>query len=371
MIARQKMNRLQAELVALTDPAASGAVALGVREANTVGDTEIRIRGEAEKLGPVVSRGFLSVFDVPNAPAINPKQSGRLELAHWLTSDRNPLTPRVMANRIWHHLFGQGLVASVDNFGVTGEKPSHPELLDHLANEFIHNGWSVKKLVRAIVLSRTYQLGSEAPAAALAVDPANRLVWRHSPRRLEAEEIRDAMLAVGGKLDLSRPEASAARDLKVIEINNKGPEANRLAEVGRASLHRSVYLPLVRTQVPAALEVFDFAEQGMVTGRRDTTTVAPQALYLLNDPFVRQQAQALAQRVLSRPNLDDSGRINLVYRLAVGRTATGREIERVKGYLAEYQALAREGSAPADASTSAWASFCQALLGSAEFRYLR
>src|SRR5207253_10846820 len=145
-------------------------------------------RGEAEKLGPVVPRGFLSLLDVPAAAKIDPSQSGRLELAQWLTSAQNPLTPRVMVNRVWQHLFGQGLVRSVDNFGVTGDAPSHPELLDHLAARFVEGGWSVKKLVRALVLSRAYQLSSEAPAANLAADPANRLVWRHSPRRLGAEE---------------------------------------------------------------------------------------------------------------------------------------------------------------------------------------
>src|SRR5262249_11004924 len=147
---------------ALNDPAAHGQAAFGVRDSKAVGDTEIRIRGEAEKLGPLAPRGFLSSVAVPNAPKINPKQSGRLELAQWLTSDQNPLTPRVMANRVWKHLFGRGLVSSVDNFGVTGDAPSHPELLDHLARQFMRDGWSVKKLVRTVVLSRTYQLSSVA-----------------------------------------------------------------------------------------------------------------------------------------------------------------------------------------------------------------
>src|SRR5262249_46801671 len=141
---------------------AQGNAALGVREGKTVGDTEIRIRGEAEKLGPIAPRGFLSVVDVPPASKINPKQSGRLELAEWLNSPRNPLTPPVMANRVWHHLFDSGLVSSVDNFGVTGNLPSHPELLDHLAMQFMRDGWSVKKLVRTVVLSRVYQLSSIA-----------------------------------------------------------------------------------------------------------------------------------------------------------------------------------------------------------------
>jgi hypothetical protein len=368
--ARKQINTIQSELIALNDPAASGGVALGVRDAKVVGDTEIRIRGEAEKFGPVVPRGFLSAFEVSSAPKINPNQSGRLELAEWLTSQHNPLTPRVMANRIWQHLFGQGLVRSVDNFGVTGDRPSHPELLDHLATRFMEGGWSVKKLVRAVVLSRAYQLASTASperlAANLQIDPANRLLWRHSPRRLDAEEIRDAMLAAAGKLDLNRPGGSSAKDMKVMELPNNGPLAKRLEAEALASPHRSIYLPLLRTLTPRSLEVFDFAEQGMVTGSRDTTTVATQALYLLNDPFVLQQAQALAQRLIGEHDLGEAGRVSLAYRLTLGRPATGKEIERARNYVADYEAALPNGSPAA-----AWASFCQAILASAEFRYLR
>jgi hypothetical protein len=373
-------------------------VALGCRDARVVGDTAIRIRGEAEKHGPVVPRGFLSALDVPNAPKINPKQSGRLELAQWLTTPKNPLTSRVMVNRVWHHLFGQGLVPSVDNFGVTGDAPSHPELLDNLAEQFVRDGWSVKKLIRTLVLSRAYQLGLEAPAGHVALDPANRLVWRHSPRRLEAEEIRDAMLAAAGTLNRSRFVGSPAQQLKVMELGNNGPQARSLSAQALVSRHRSVYLPLLRTLVPRALEVFDFAEQGMVTGRRDTTTVATQALYLLNDPFVRRQALALAKRLHRQSDLDEADRIHLAYRLTLGRGATAKEMVRVKSYLADYQTAVRKlgesapalrpargakkgkrragsgaGDAiwPADPQVRAWASFCQALLGSAEFRYIK
>jgi hypothetical protein len=356
------------------DPASNSPVALGVREAKTVGDTEIRIRGEAEKLGPTVPRGFLSLLMVPNAPKINPNQSGRLELTQWLTSEKNPLTSRVMVNRVWHHLFGQGIVASVDNFGTTGEAPSHPELLDYLAARFVHEGWSIKKLVRSLVLSRAYQLSSETPSAHMTLDPANRLIWRHNPRRLTAEEIRDSMLAVGGNLDRTRPPSSVGHQIPVRELPNNGPIAKQLAQEAAVSKHRSVYLPLLRTLVPPVLEVFDFAEQGMVTGKRDSTTVAPQALYLLNDPFVRQQSLALARRLLGRTDLDDARRINLAYRLTLGRPATSSEIDRVKGYLADYQAAAAERERAAKAPTprvEAWGSFCQAVLASAEFRYVR
>ena len=375
---RLKFEKLQAEVQALADPTALSEIAMGVREGKTIGDTEIRIRGEAEQHGPVVPRGFLSLVDVPNAPKINVKQSGRLELAQWLTSDKNPLAQRVIVNRIWQHLFGQGLVKSVDNFGVTGEAPSHPELLDHLADRFVRDGWSIKKMVKALVLTRAYQLSSQTnPQSAIhnpqSEDPDNRLVWRHSPRRLDAEEIRDAMLVVAGKLNPARPQGSAAKDLKVIEMRNNGPEAKQIIDQANASQERSVYLPLVRTLVPTCLEVFDFAEQGMVTGSRDATTVAPQALYLLNDPFVIKQSLNLAERIHQKSDLDDSQRIHLAYRLTLARKATASEIERAKIYLTEYEADVRkeEKKSAVSARTAAWASYCQALLASAEFRFVR
>jgi cytochrome c553 len=422
---RLKMVEKQAALNALTDPALKGKIALGVRDSKTVADTEVRIRGEAEKLGPLVPRGFLGLIQLPDSPKINPAQSGRLQLAEWLASPQNPLTSRVMVNRVWQHLFDQGLVQSVDNFGVTGDVPSHPELLDHLARRFVDEGWSVKKLVRAVVLSRSYQLGSETSASNFAVDPANRLVWRHAPRRLDAEEIRDATLAASGKLNRDRPEASPAKDLKVVELPNNGPIARGIVEKGRASTHRSLYLPLLRGLTPTSLEVFDFAEQGMVTGHRDRTTVATQSLYLLNDPFVRRQALNLAERVLDRGDLDDAGRVDLAYRLTLGRTPSAEEIQRTRSYLTDFESAAESvlkdspepqavvASAPKEAETSAkengaasptkpatppidpdqiiqvdvpireeviqpkdarsaaWASFCQALLGSGEFRYVK
>src|SRR6185436_6304193 len=181
--------------------------------------------------------------------------------------------------------------------------------------------------------------------------------------RLDAEEIRDAMLAAAGRLVLSRPTASKARDLKVIEMKNAGPEAAGLEKEGRASRHRSLYLPLLRSLVPQALEVFDFANQGFVTGRRDTTTVATQGLYLLNDPFVRDQSRALADRLLQRKDVDDSERIDSAYRLSLSRTPTATEIRRAEAYLSDCGELLK-GSKDPDAA--AWASFCQALLGSAE-----
>ncbi len=335
--ARQAMQRKQAELVALTDPAKSGPVALGVRDAKTVGDTEIRIRGEAEKLGPIVPRGFLSLLDKIPARPIEEGRSGRYELAKWLTDKSNPLTSRVAVNRVWQHLFADGLVRTVDNFGSTGDLPSHLELLDYLANKFVDEGWSIKKLIRHLVLTRSYQLSSRSQEQAVAVDPANRLLWRHSPRRLEAEEIRDSVLAVAGKLDRKRPEGSAAKDLPVIEIRNNGAEAKELLTSAGQSTVRSVYLPLVRGIVPNSLEVFDFAEQGLVTGKRTNTTVAPQALFLLNDTFVRKNALVFAESLRSdEPSVGQQ--VTQAYRLVLHRQPTADEIKKATSFVQDYSA---------------------------------
>ena len=286
---RLEYEQLNGELLALTDPAARGHAIHGVRDAKRLGDTQVRIRGEAEKLGPTVPRGFLTAFEVPGAPPVNPQQSGRLELARWLTSPRNPLTSRVIVNRVWKHLFGRGIVSTVDNFGATGDPPSNPALLDHLATRFVREGWSIKRLVRSVVLSRAYGLSSEADPAHLAADPADRLVWRHEPRRLDAEEIRDAMLATAGSLNRDRPAGSATQKLKMIEVRDNGPEARAIHERADSSHYRSVYLPLLRGITPHTLEAFDPVEQTLVTGERETTTVSTQALYLLNSPFVRRR----------------------------------------------------------------------------------
>jgi cytochrome c553 len=426
MAAFNRAKELQAEFDRLSDLAANGPAAMGARDARVVADTAIRIRGIAENLGPLVPRGFLSLVQFPGQPAVNVRQSGRLELAQWLSSPQNPLTSRVIVNRVWHHLFGEGLVKTVDNFGVNGDAPSHPELLDHLATHFLHDGWSIKRLVRSIVLTRAYQISSGTSPANLAADPENRLVWRHSPRRLDAEEIRDATLAAAGQLDMSHPQGSPAMNLPVIELTNNGAVAQRLTSLALSSRHRSIYLPLLRGLTPNSLAVFDFAEQGMVTGDRDTTTVAPQALYLLNDPFVRSQSRALANRLLKQPKLDDAQRIDWAYHMAFGRPATTAETSRAAQFLAAYatdakemqlaertangRAVAPAGKAvriktqkrptrkvvtrsprpqtavganrnpkpesdsvsePSDPRAAAWISLCQVLFDAAEFRYLK
>ncbi|MDB6077965.1 MAG: Planctomycete cytochrome [Akkermansiaceae bacterium] len=409
---RLKYERLQAEFQQLSDPVSQGYAVHGVTDSPTVADTQLRIRGEAENLGPVVPRGFLTVFDVPGSPSINPGQSGRLELAEWLTNAENPLAPRVAVNRIWLHLFGQGLVSTVDNFGIKGDVPTHPELLDYLANDFIAGGWSTKKLVRELVLTHAYRLGSEAPQDHVDQDPANRLIWRHSPRRMDAEEVRDAILAASGDLQLTPPAEAAVKELRMVEMRDNGREAAGIQNKSNTALHRSIYLPLLRGVIPRALEAFDPVTQTLVTGQRDATTVPTQALFMLNSEFVRNEALASAKRIRTEGGSTAQNAITQVYLKALGRAPSGDEVKRALDFIDAYQSddfaladnesgqqseeasteiaatadgaaanpddvprddqTAREGKVIADDSqTGAWMAFVQSVFASAEFRFIR
>jgi hypothetical protein len=296
----------------------------------------------------VAPRGFLKVATVGPVPAMPKDQSGRVQLADWVASKDNPLTARVYANRAWHWLFGSGLVRTADNFGTTGEAPSNPELLDHLATRFVQDGWSVKKLVRAVVLSRTYRQSSRADARAVTADPENRLFGRANRRRLEAEAIRDTMLTISGKL---APFAGGPnfKDSVAADYGYK-----------HAALTRSVYLPVFRNALPEVFEAFDFADPSMVVGARARSTVAPQALFMMNNPFPAEQAKAAAARVLAENLPTDDARLDRAYRLALGRLPTDGERGAMRRYLAN-----QSGSPPA-----AWAAVFQALFASADFRYV-
>jgi len=346
------------------------------------------VRGEITQKGPVVPRGFVEVLNTTPPPPIPTRESGRLQLADWLTRSGNPLTARVAVNRAWLHLFGRGLVRTADDFGALGEKPTHPELLDHLALRFQSSGWSLKSLLREIVLSRTYQLASTASPQAANLDPDNTLLWRSTPRRLEAEAIRDAMLAVSGILDTEPPRSSPVAALGDAPLR-RGADSLRDASFARK---RSVYLPVIRGFVPESMELFDFAEPSLVVADRDTTNVPSQALYLMNNEDILRISGAFARRLLADAGLSPRERIDRAYRLAFGRPATPRELTRAAEFLrleigdiARNQppsqpsnpppdrrrrppARSREAMRPAEV---AWTSFAQALLASAEFRFLR
>jgi mono/diheme cytochrome c family protein len=344
-----KMLELRKEMLDLTDPGTRGYGIHGAREGD-VADTSVRVRGVEERHGPTVPRGFLTAFQVPGANPVDPKQSGRLQLAEWIASPQNPLTARVAVNRIWENLFGQGLVSTVDNFGIKGDVPSNPQLLDYLAAEYIREGWSTKHLIRNIVLSHAYRLGSAYPDRYKDIDPANHLIWRHSPRRLEAEEVRDSLLASSGKLELlpagaPLPESPAAK-LKMIELADNGKELQQINAGADTSTVRSVYLPALRGITPRALAAFDPVSQTLVTGQRDTTVVPTQALFLLNSSFVRVQSQNLAQKLLTGTSKPDR-QIEEAYVRVLDREPSKQEITRDKQFLAEYAQTYSKLPAPA------------------------
>jgi hypothetical protein len=331
-----------------------GGQAMGVQEGSPH-DLKVCIGGDAGKLGETVARApSLKVATLGKQPDAIKSGSGRLELAEWLTSKENPLTARVAVNRVWMHLFGQGIVKSVDNFGYLGEKPSHPELLDHLASKFMNDGWSPKKIIRYIVLGRTYQLASVHHDANFKADPDNVYCWRMSRRRLDAEAFRDGILHISGQLDLNPAKGSLAA-----AFNGKKP--GKIKDTN----HRSVYLGILRgAPLPESLSLFDVANPNIVTAQREETTVPAQALYLMNSPFIVEQSRITAQRFLAEKNMDDAGRVDLAFRTFHGRAATPTERERAVQFIAD---MTKDLGKPADA----WTSFCQVLIASAEFRYLR
>jgi hypothetical protein len=341
--ARQAMQKAQEEIVALKDPAKHGPVALGVRDKKEIVDTNIRIRGEAEKLGPLVPRGFLEALRSVPKNNIPNDQSGRLELAKWLTHAENSLTQKVIVNRVWQHLFGDGLVSTVDNFGITGERPTHPELLDYLARDFTSNGWSIKKLIRKLVLTSTYQQSSDKNEDSYPKDPGNRLHWRHTPRRLESEELRDTILASAQRLQSGRPDKVASHELLVRELRNNGPEAKAILDDAASSEYRSVYLPLLRTLVPSNLVPFDYVEQGMVTGKRDTTTVPTQSLYLLNASFVRDYSVHVARRIAAQSNSSIDELVRTAYRSILQRLPSESELKLATDFLVDYRKTLDDG----------------------------
>lgn len=338
-------------------------LAMGVVDGDRIADVPLLQRGELNRPGEIVPRGFPRVIAVDDVPPIPSGQSGRLQLALWLTHPDHPLTARVMVNRVWSHLFGEGIVRTVDNFGAGGERPSHPELLDHLAVKFVkEHDWSVKALIKELVLSRTYRQASAWRQDAFEIDPDNRLLWRASKRRLDAEAIRDAMLAVSGQLDTSRPRASLVaeigdRPVSIIALDRRVPPDLD------GSRHRSVYLPVLRDKLPDVFELFDFAEPSLVTGNRETTNVPLQALYLMNSPFVMERAAALADRV-AKFSSDRDRQIRLTFVLCFSRAPTGEEMELARQFFAQAEAMGE--AAAADALKL----YCHSLLATAEFRNL-
>ena len=321
--------------------------------------------GNAEDLGDEVPRGFLSLLgDGSNDPL--PRGSGRREMAELIASDRNPLTARVMVNRIWHHLFGRGIVATVDNLGRFGERPSHPDLLDHLATRFVENGWSIKEAIRYVVMSRTFQQSSEARGGASEADPANELFHRYPARRLTAESIRDSILAVSGKFDPTMFGPS-------IHPYREQPKPYRKLLSGPVDGHgrRSLYLKVTRHEGASFLEALDFPPPAAARGRRDVTNVPRQALTMMNDRFVVGEAESWARALVKESSASVEDRLRTMYRKALGRTPAEAELGRMAALAAEFGAL--HGAQPEAllGSVPVWRDMAHAIFNLKEFIFIR
>jgi hypothetical protein len=372
-----KLGALQARLWHLDYLRPGPPVVLSVKDSLTIADARTQIRGNPHVLGDVVPRGFVEVVTHGAAPAPPADQSGRVQLADWLTGPASPLVARVAVNRIWQKLFGRGIVGSVDYFGTRGEEPTHPELLDHLAGRFIADGWSRKRLIRSLVLSRVYRQSAETTETSrhyLASDPENRLLWRMSPRRLEAEMLRDAVLAVSAGLrDCSGGPALAPEFMENVgglnpaDVNPISFALNRFRD-DQASL-RTIYLPVVRSSEqrgPAdTLNFFDFPQPAQYASDRPTTAVASQALFLLNGPLLNEAAARLSAGILGDAALaDDDTRLARLYLQVLNRPISAEETSAAREFLAATLAA----STTADPA-AAWRQLAHALLVSNEFLF--
>ena len=329
-----KYRKLDAEL-------ALPRVVPGLADGGPGFDQPIFARGDCMKPGEKTPRRYVEVLapkpfflPSPSGRGTGGGGSGRLQLANAISSPDNPLTSRVMVNRVWHHLFGTGLVRTVDDFGHVGELASHPELLDYLADRFVADGWSMKRLIRAMVLTRTFQLSHTPSAAMLETDPENRLLARYPARRMEAEAIRDALLATSGRLDrtLYGHSIPAYREKEYADRRLfKGP----LDGNGR----RSIYIKVTLMEPPKFLEVFNFPGSKVCQGRRDVVNTPAQALAMLNDPFVHGQADVWAKRLIERKGETIEARVAAMFRTALGREPRKEERERFTRFVTQVAEL--------------------------------
>ncbi len=424
IVLTNKLAELTAKLAVVDSTGAPLSFCMGVQEKGTPKDKPLLVRGEIDLASRTIARGLPQVL-CTKPIAIEPNQSGRLQLARWLGSDENTLAARVMVNRIWQYLLGKGIVDSTENFGVTGQAPSHPELLDYLSVRFVESGWSVKSLIRDITNSRVYRIQSIHDDRSHEADPDNALLWRAHSRRLDAEAIRDAMLTISNEIELQPPrgsevakagytrvrdgilgdprelirqatmEAGKARAAEAMRgrlrtgLNSAGrlrfpfnaPAAGSssnveslMSETMRKLTHqldmeeakyRSVYLPIVRDEVPRSLEVFDFADADSIVGTRESSNTPNQALYMLNNRFVIQQSDAFARRIATE-NAQLKDQIESAFLLAFARPPTQSERAATQTFLRSFATVAKSRSA--EAATGGLSAFCQSLLASAEFR---
>jgi cytochrome c553 len=362
-----QLRQLRNEIKRLEDegPMALAPLAYAVRDGEPT-DVKLQIGGEPRKLGEVVSRGVPKLLEPDGTIDLPAKGSGRLALARWLTEGSpQHLAARVMVNRIWQHHFGKPIVPTPSDFGLRGTPPTHPELLDWLAAEFIASGWSIKAMHQRIMLSETYQLASEHDSADAAVDTGNTGYWRFDRRPLDAEALRDSLLALGGNLRLDRPGPHPFP-----AVNTWRYTAHYQFKALYESEHRSVYLMVQRLHPHPYLALFNGPDTSVTTAVRDSSAVALQALYLLNNPFVHDQSLRFGRRLIAaEPN--SSTRIRLAYLLAFGRAPAETEHAHASAFLARYErSLADEGVSAADRPNFAWSALARVLLASNEFLYV-
>ena len=348
---QDQIKELTAELEALKKKLPARPMTMSITEEETIGDTEIRIRGNVHNLGEIASRGFLQVVRTEIQPHFTTQESGRRELGNWITAVDNPLTSRVICNRLWHWLFGQGIVRTTDNFGTTGEMPSHPQLLDYLATRLVQKKWSLKSILREMVNSQTYRLSTDLHQANAALDPENRWLWRMNRRRLSAEQLLDAMLAVSGHLDTTL----GGKTIRAATPNDYNYQ--------HTSFQRAVYWPVLRNSLPDAFEVFDFANPSMVVGQRNISSTAPQALFFLNNPWLMQQADHLAENLLAMPAFDDEQRLEWLAQATLGRSLLPTERTLVLDFLSN-------STTDLDAQQSLWRQVAHTFFASLDFRYI-
>ena len=360
-----ELNRLVQEYRQIESTVPLPRVVAGMADHGPGFASPVLIRGNPVELGPLEPRRYLEVISGSRSP-LETRGSGRRELAELMASAKNPLTARVMVNRIWHHLFGAGLVRTVDDFGHLGEVPSHSELLDYLADRFVKDGWSIKKLIRLIVTSRTFRQSSVATASGRDVDPDNRLLHHFPVRRLGAEAIRDTILAVSGRLDRKqfgpsiqpfRPEPKEHRKLYSGPLDGDG--------------RRSLYLKVTRMEGPRFLELFDLPDQTATRGRRDRTNVPAQALALLNDPFVIDQSRVWGEALAARGDETIAGRIDYIFVRALGRSAHPRERERLLAFVDRLAKLYDVKPAAIPSNKKIWQDIGHAMFNMKELIYIR
>ena len=335
-------------------------MACGVADADSAVNQQLFVRGDYNSLGQETPKAFPRILSKGGDVLPSGNGSGRMALADWIAGESNPLTARVMANRIWQRHFGEGIVRTPDNFGRMGERPTHPELLDWLAARFVENGWSVKKLHREILLSSAYRMSSAASAEAVEKDPENKLFSRFNRRRLDVEEIRDGLLAIDGSLDYEVG-GTMQQGFGTDGENSQ----SRLSVNPDKVKRRTVYVPLRRANLPALLNLFDFGDATTTTGKRAVTNVAPQALFMLNSEFLGERSSNLAARIL-KDNATGAERMEAAYLQTVNRQPAAEEVDAGLTYVAGFT-----GKYPGEkAEAAAWQSLIRALMASNDFIYV-